>query len=68
LRWLLSTLPTAMIFDDHDVHDDWNISEAWTEEVRSRAWWEERIIGALVSYEHAARAAPAHPALRRSVE
>jgi hypothetical protein len=20
-----------MIFDDHDVHDDWNISESWLE-------------------------------------
>ncbi|MDQ3821879.1 MAG: hypothetical protein M3321_01395, partial [Actinomycetota bacterium] len=26
MRWLLSTIATAMIFDDHDVHDDWNIS------------------------------------------
>ena len=25
-RWLLSTLPSAMIFDDHDVRDDWNTS------------------------------------------
>eukprot|EP01032_Pedospumella_encystans_P028732 gene28733-32447_t len=25
-RWLLSTVPTAMIFDDHDVRDDWNTS------------------------------------------
>src|SRR5918992_310266 len=25
IRWLLSTLSTAMIFDDHDVHDDWHI-------------------------------------------
>jgi len=25
-RWLLSTVPSAMIFDDHDVNDDWNIS------------------------------------------
>src|SRR5688500_8993593 len=24
IRWLMSTVPTAMIFDDHDVHDDWN--------------------------------------------
>src|SRR5436309_2144290 len=23
VRWLLSTVPSAMIFDDHDVHDDW---------------------------------------------
>ena len=26
IRWLLSTVPTTMIFDDHDVNDDWNIS------------------------------------------
>ena len=31
IRWLLSTVSTAMIFDDHDVHDDWNISAAWVE-------------------------------------
>ena len=27
-RWLLSTLPSAMIFDDHDIRDDWNTSLA----------------------------------------
>ena len=26
IRWLLSTVPSTMIFDDHDVRDDWNIS------------------------------------------
>ena len=26
IRWLLSTLPSSMIFDDHDVRDDWNTS------------------------------------------
>jgi hypothetical protein len=29
VRWVLSTVPTAMVFDDHDVHDDWNTSRAW---------------------------------------
>ena len=29
IRWLLSTVPTTMIFDDHDVNDDWNISWRW---------------------------------------
>ena len=51
-----------MTFDDRDVHDDWNISEARTEEVRSRVWWEERIIGALVSYwiyQHLGNLSPA---------
>jgi hypothetical protein len=49
-RWLLSTVPSAMIFDDHDVNDDWNISEAWVEEMRNTPWWEERIVGAFMSY------------------
>jgi hypothetical protein len=50
IRWLLSTVSTAMIFDDHDVHDDWNISQAWVEEMRKHEWWNEHIKGALSSY------------------
>lgn len=50
VRWLASTVPTAMIFDDHDLHDDWNTSEAWVKEMRAKPWWEERIIGAFMSY------------------
>jgi hypothetical protein len=50
IRWLLSTVPTAMIFDDHDVHDDWNISHAWLEEMRAHEWWNHHILGALASY------------------
>jgi hypothetical protein len=49
-RWLLSTVPTAMIFDDHDVNDDWNTSETWVRQMRSTPWWEERITGAFMSY------------------
>jgi hypothetical protein len=50
LRWLLSTVPTAMIFDDHDVHDDWNTSEAWRTKMRTKPWWPDRIAGALETY------------------
>src|SRR3712207_4525154 len=50
IRWLLSTVPSAMIFDDHDVHDDWNTSETWVRQMRAKSWWEERIVGAFVSY------------------
>jgi PhoD-like phosphatase len=50
IRWLLSTVSTAMIFDDHDVHDDWNISEAWLKKARSEEWWNEHIKSALASY------------------
>ena len=49
-RWLLSTVSSAMIFDDHDVHDDWNTSEAWVREMRAVPWWHERIVGAYMSY------------------
>jgi hypothetical protein len=50
IRWLLSTVPSAMIFDDHEVIDDWNISAAWKREMAVRPWWGERIVGALMSY------------------
>lgn len=50
IRWLFSVTPTAMIFDDHDVHDDWNTSRAWRDEHQATGWWQERIIGALASY------------------
>ncbi|MDQ4003161.1 MAG: alkaline phosphatase family protein [Actinomycetota bacterium] len=50
IRWLLSTIPSVMIFDDHDVHDDWNTSEAWVRQMRKEPWWEERIVGAFMSY------------------
>jgi hypothetical protein len=63
IRWLLSTVSTAMIFDDHDVHDDWNISEAWLEEMREHHWWNRHILGALASYwvyQHLGNLAPGH--------
>lgn len=50
LRWLLSTVSTAMIFDDHDVHDDWNTSAAWVADMRRRPWWRDRLIGGYATY------------------
>jgi hypothetical protein len=61
IRWLLSTVPSTMIFDDHDVHDDWNISEAWVRDMRATSWWDERITGAFMSYwiyQHIGNLAP----------
>jgi hypothetical protein len=46
----MSTVPTAMIFDDHDVRDDWNTSAAWRAEMRATSWWSDRIRSALASY------------------
>jgi len=39
-----------MIFDDHDVCDDWNTSGAWAKEQRQKPWWRERLLGAYMSY------------------
>jgi PhoD-like phosphatase len=50
VRWLLSTVPTAMVFDDHDVIDDWNTSRDWVAEARAHGWWDQRIVGAFMSY------------------
>ncbi len=61
-RWLLSTLPSAMIFDDHDVRDDWNTSETWRAQMAEAPWWEGRITAALMSYwvyQHLGNLSPA---------
>jgi PhoD-like phosphatase len=50
MRWLLSTVPSSMIFDDHDVHDDWNTSATWVASMRAQGWWDERIVGGFESY------------------
>ncbi|MFJ3701869.1 MULTISPECIES: alkaline phosphatase D family protein [unclassified Streptomyces] len=50
VRWLLSSVPSCMIFDDHDVIDDWNTSDAWVRDMRRTPWWHERIVSGLMSY------------------
>ncbi|MGY2081923.1 alkaline phosphatase D family protein [Modestobacter sp. SYSU DS0657] len=50
VRWLMSTIPSSMIFDDHEMIDDWNTSAAWRAEVTPTDWWQRRICGGLVSY------------------
>jgi len=50
VRRLLAHVPTAMIFDDHDMTDDWNISREW-EEVAYSHPFSRRVIGnALIAY------------------
>jgi phosphodiesterase/alkaline phosphatase D-like protein len=50
IRWIMSTVPTAMIFDDHDIRDDWNTSAAWRTEINKEPWWRDRIRAGLGSY------------------
>ncbi|MEU8918151.1 alkaline phosphatase D family protein [Streptomyces nigrescens] len=62
VRWLLSTVPSCMIFDDHDVIDDWNTSASWLARMRATPWWRERILGGLMSYwvhQHLGNLSPA---------
>lgn len=62
IRWLLSTVPSCMIFDDHDVIDDWNTSAAWVEDMRATPWWRERLLSGLMSYwvhQHLGNLSPA---------
>ncbi|MFG2328382.1 alkaline phosphatase D family protein [Streptomyces sp. NPDC048604] len=62
VRWLLSTVPSCMIFDDHDVVDDWNTSASWLVGMRATPWWRERILSGLMSYwvyQHLGNLSPA---------
>lgn len=62
VRWLLSTVPSCMIFDDHDVIDDWNTSAAWLADMRATPWWRERLLSGLMSYwvhQHLGNLSPA---------
>jgi hypothetical protein len=50
VRWLLSTVPSAMIFDDHDIRDDWNTSQSWKEKMDATEWWHRRLVAGLAAY------------------
>jgi len=62
VRWLFSTVPSSMIFDDHDIRDDWNTSYAWRRAIETTNWWRNRITGGLSSYwvyQHLGNLSPA---------
>lgn len=75
IRWLLSTVPSAMIFDDHDLRDDWNTSQPWREQMARTSWWRRRVVaglGAYWIYQHLGNLSPAEraedPLLRKLME
>jgi len=49
-RWLLSTVPTTMIFDDHDMIDSWNISASWMDDMAAEPTWATRKVDGYMSY------------------
>jgi phosphodiesterase/alkaline phosphatase D-like protein len=50
IRWLFSVVSTSMLWDDHDMSDDWNISASWLREMRGKPWWHRRATGCIASY------------------
>ncbi|WP_087019004.1 alkaline phosphatase D family protein [Thaumasiovibrio subtropicus] len=50
VRWLLSRIPTYMIFDDHDVTDDWNLTVGWEHAVYGHPLTRRIVGNALIDY------------------
>ena len=50
VRWALSCIPSLMVFDDHEVIDDWNLSKPWLNEQQRLPWWASQFVGALSAY------------------
>jgi hypothetical protein len=50
VRRLLANTPTYMVFDDHDVTDDWNITGAWRSRVESSPAGRRTVANALAAY------------------
>jgi hypothetical protein len=49
-RWFFSNVPSVMVFDDHETIDDWNISAGWQTEISKKVWWQDHVIGGLMTY------------------
>ncbi len=62
IRWLLSTVPTTMVFDDHEIHAEWRISQGWMDEMNAKPWFDRHIRAGLMAYwvfQHLGNLAPA---------
>jgi hypothetical protein len=62
IRWLLSTVPTTMVFDDHEIHAEWRISQGWMDEMNAEPWFDRHIRAGLMAYwvfQHIGNLSPA---------
>lgn len=62
IRWLLSTVPTAMVFDDHEIHAEWRTSQGWLDEMNAKPWFDRHIRAGLAAYwvfQHLGNLSPA---------
>jgi hypothetical protein len=46
----LANIATYMIFDDHDVTDDWNLNKKWTNRVYSKPFGRQLVRNAVMAY------------------
>ncbi|HEV8324732.1 MAG TPA: hypothetical protein VG389_24155 [Myxococcota bacterium] len=49
MQQVLANVPSFMMFDDHDVTDDWNITRAWRDQAR-REPWRSAVVAAQAAY------------------
>lgn len=50
VRRALANVPTYMIFDDHDITDDWNIGRAWRDQVQTAPLGRRILTSGLLAY------------------
>jgi len=50
VRRVLANLPTYMIFDDHEVSDDWNLNRRWQDAVVTNPLGRRLVANALAAY------------------
>jgi hypothetical protein len=50
VRKALANIPTYMMFDDHEVSDDWNITRSWYDGVRNSPCGRRIVSNALAAY------------------
>ncbi|UZE97649.1 metallophosphoesterase family protein [Alkalimarinus alittae] len=50
IRRLLANTPTYMMFDDHDITDDWNINQAWQSTVQQDNLTRKVVSNGLAAY------------------
>src|SRR5581483_3273240 len=50
VRRVLANMPTYMIFDDHDVTDDWNLTARWRDRVHASPAGRRIVANALAAY------------------
>ncbi|AFU57798.1 hypothetical protein Ngar_c08560 [Candidatus Nitrososphaera gargensis Ga9.2] len=50
VRRVLANIPTYMIFDDHEITDDWNITREWQENVKGSKCGKQVVANGLAAY------------------